>query len=572
MVEYKDKNAALDDNNYEGWPTYFYNLHKLSQINASKVQWVGDAPATTLGKYDVILSISQVGSILNNNDFMFGDEGKDERPDLSAIEFKTGIEAEYAQFIGNYTFESNKYILDAIAAYAYAKDHTDEAIAYIKTIDESFDENGCSEWNEDEQKYVFSAKSLAYTFSNYATENGCDLYDGKSFYESLLEKYDLTDKLVTYEQYKSRSIKFPDGQTYVLFWDITKADYENSRLEILYANLAIETFYDAIEAAEKADTKPSWYSQYQQYDSEKDETIYVTSYTASFSNYKNEYSNVINGYNNATNGHNCSLSDAEIERAKNAYIEYAINELKNTTINLAIKYDVWGNNPINEESKDARIVGITTEDSVKIVVSNEIYDALVDEISMGDYSYVVAPMPKDRAGVHEISKFSYENSHYDGMARFALRNSVTEELNMIDETLGILGQVFLYVGLGFALFASLMLSNFIATSISHKKQEIGILRAIGSRSNDVFMIFFAESFIISMINFVLALTATGVVVYILNDIFRNEIGLLITFLTFGIRQIGLLLGVSLLVAIIATFFPVKKIASMKPIDAIKNRK
>jgi ABC-type antimicrobial peptide transport system permease subunit len=143
---------------------------------------------------------------------------------------------------------------------------------------------------------------------------------------------------------------------------------------------------------------------------------------------------------------------------------------------------------------------------------------------------------------------------------------------MIDETLGILGQVFLYVGLGFALFASLMLSNFIAKSISHKKQEIGILRAIGSRSNDVFMIFFAESFIISMINFVLALTATGVVVYILNDIFRNEIGLLITFLTFGIRQIGLLLGVSLLVAIIATFFPVKKIASMKPIDAIKNRK
>ena len=572
MVEYKDKHAALDDNNYEGWPTYFYNLHKLSQINPSKVQWVGDTPATTLGKYDVILSISQVGSILNNNNFMFGDEGKDERPDLSAIEFKTGIEAEYAQFNSNYTFESNKYNLDAIAAYAYAKDHTDEAIAYIKTIDESFDENGCSEWNEDEQKYVFSAKSLAYTFSNYATENGCDLYDGKSFYESLLEKYDLTDKLVTYEQYKSRSIKFPDGQTYVLFWDITKADYENSRLEILYANLAIETFYDAIEAAEKADTKPSWYFQDQHYNPEKDETIYVTNYYSSFSSYKNEYSNVINGYNNATNGYNCSLSDAEIERAKSSYVEYAINELKNTTINLAIKYDVWGNNPINEESKDARIVGITTEDSVKIVVSNEIYDALVDEISMGDYSYVVAPMPKDRAGVHEISKFSYENSHYDGMARFALRNSVTEELSYIDDILEVLGQVFLYVGLGLALFASLMLSNFIATSISHKKQEIGILRAIGSRSSDVFMIFFAESFIISMINFVHSVVPTAVVVFVLNNIFRNKIGLLITFLRFGIRQIGLLLGVSLLVAIIATFFPVKKIASMKPIDAIKNRK
>jgi ABC-type antimicrobial peptide transport system permease subunit len=220
----------------------------------------------------------------------------------------------------------------------------------------------------------------------------------------------------------------------------------------------------------------------------------------------------------------------------------------------------------------AKIVGVTNETGVNIAISDEIYTYLVDEISMGDYSYVVAPMPTSRGGVYDISAFSYENEHFDGMARFSLKNSVTEELNMIDEILATLGQVFLWVGVGFAVFASLMLSNFIATSISYKKQEIGILRAIGSRSNDVFMIFFAESFIISMINFVLALFTTGAVVYVINGIFREEIGLLITFLTFGIRQVGLLLGVSLLVATIATFFPVKKIASMKPIDAIKNRK
>ncbi|MBR2296441.1 MAG: hypothetical protein IKA43_03435, partial [Clostridia bacterium] len=65
---------------------------------------------------------------------------------------------------------------------------------------------------------------------------------------------------------------------------------------------------------------------------------------------------------------------------------------------------------------------------------------------------------------------------------------------------------------------------------------------------------------------------TGVVVYILNGIFREDLGILVTFLTFGARQGVLLLGVSLLVAFIATFLPVKKIASMKPIDAIKNRK
>jgi AGZA family xanthine/uracil permease-like MFS transporter len=83
-----------------------------------------------------------------------------------------------------------------------------------------------------------------------------------------------------------------------------------------------------------------------------------------------------------------------------------------------------------------------------------------------------------------------------------------------------------------------MLSNFIATSISLKKQEIGILRAIGSRSNDVFRIFFAEAFIIAMINFFLAIVSTGVVAGVINSILRDDIGILITML------IGIPMGVT----------------------------
>ena len=117
-----------------------------------------------------------------------------------------------------------------------------------------------------------------------------------------------------------------------------------------------------------------------------------------------------------------------------------------------------------------------------------------------------------------------------------------------------------------------MLSNFIGTSIAHKKQEIGILRAIGSRSADVFRIFFSESFVIAMINFILSAALTLTACIVLNGVLRTEAGLLITFLSFGVRQVALLLIVSVGVAFLATFFPVKKIASKKPIDAIKNRK
>ena len=58
---------------------------------------------------------------------------------------------------------------------------------------------------------------------------------------------------------------------------------------------------------------------------------------------------------------------------------------------------------------------------------------------------------------------------------------------------------------------------------------------------------------------------------IFNQLMRSEVGILITILNFGPRQILLLLAVSILVAFIASFVPVKKIASKKPIDSIRNR-
>ena len=116
-----------------------------------------------------------------------------------------------------------------------------------------------------------------------------------------------------------------------------------------------------------------------------------------------------------------------------------------------------------------------------------------------------------------------------------------------------------------------MLSNFIATSISYKKQEIGILRAIGARSSDVFKIFFSESFMIALMNFVLSVITTVVITAIINGALREEVGILITILNFGFRQLALLFVISVAVAAVASFIPVYRIASKKPIEAIRNR-
>ena len=87
----------------------------------------------------------------------------------------------------------------------------------------------------------------------------------------------------------------------------------------------------------------------------------------------------------------------------------------------------------------------------------------------------------------------------------------------------------------------------------------------------MFRIFFSESFIIAMINFVLSAIGVGVVTYLINYAIRINTGILITILSFGIRQIALLFAISIVIAAVASFIPVKKIASKKPIDAIRDR-
>jgi len=134
-----------------------------------------------------------------------------------------------------------------------------------------------------------------------------------------------------------------------------------------------------------------------------------------------------------------------------------------------------------------------------------------------------------------------------------------------------LSEVFLYVGIGFAVFASFLLMNFISTSISYKKREIGVLRALGARGTDVFGIFFNESLVIAAINFVLATIATFVAAFFINNAVINDLGFNLVILTVGIRQVVLILGISIIAAFIASLLPVVKIARKKPIDAINNR-
>ncbi len=186
----------------------------------------------------------------------------------------------------------------------------------------------------------------------------------------------------------------------------------------------------------------------------------------------------------------------------------------------------------------------------------------------GKYATLLAPKPQDEETLNKLVKL-----HYDEQSDYTphVESYVMSTLQTVDSFVSDINFILLCVGIGFAIFASLMMVNFISASIVDKKKEIGILRAVGARSRDVFLIFFTEAFFIALINFLLSTGISILAVWGFNTLMRSGLGFDLTLFTFGIRQILLLLGVSILVALISSFFPTNTIARKQPVDAMRGR-
>jgi ABC-type antimicrobial peptide transport system permease subunit len=247
---------------------------------------------------------------------------------------------------------------------------------------------------------------------------------------------------------------------------------------------------------------------------------------------------------------------------------------------------VYYPNDINDisttySSLSLKIVGLkmaSLEDNMASIDSENAYFYLSNPdmgLFFGDkinqiYSEAISPMPSDKKAIRKLAKMTFEK-HQDGDYYFKLDNYSVTMISQLSSTFESLAKVFLYIGLGLALFASLTLYNFISVSINNKKHEIGILRAVGARGKDVFNIFFLESLIIALINFVFATIGVFICCYLISSNLIKGFNLPFTLLSPSIRQVLLILGVSVLVSFISSLLPVLKIASKKPIDAIQNR-
>ena len=246
-----------------------------------------------------------------------------------------------------------------------------------------------------------------------------------------------------------------------------------------------------------------------------------------------------------------------------------VNEFTLYGVINVYNYNLNDGNYIENDS-EYKIVGYYTQSVDKyesyIIINDNLYNDYAKYLTDG-YNFLLI---NTRGNEESLRLLIEENYNLTGTTHYVLANSVSDSIEMFNSLVSNLTDILLYVGIGFAVFAALLLMNFISISITNKKQEIGILRAVGAKASDVFKIFFSEAFIIAFINFILALIATMVASYFINNELVEALGSLGTFFSFGIRQIILLLGLSLAVAVVASFLPVYLIAKKKPVETIRS--
>lgn len=163
-------------------------------------------------------------------------------------------------------------------------------------------------------------------------------------------------------------------------------------------------------------------------------------------------------------------------------------------------------------------------------------------------------------------QIEFMKSDFDSY-RFNFHNRTTNTIEYILSLIALLKTIFLAVGITFAVFAALMLLNFITTSITAKTKEIGILRAVGARGSDLFKIFFSESGLIVIICLVVALAASIAGCIIFNNYMIQEVGL--AMLDFGVLNIAIMIGGAFIIAFLGTFFPVLRAAKRPPVESIR---
>ena len=139
-----------------------------------------------------------------------------------------------------------------------------------------------------------------------------------------------------------------------------------------------------------------------------------------------------------------------------------------------------------------------------------------------------------------------------------------------EETRDTFNWVFIALSIVLSVILLFFVINLISVSIKNQQKEIGILRALGARSRDIFKIFIFESLLLAVIPCIVCIGGAFLMAWLFNIAFAIGYSVVLNLLFVTWLTVFIILAASFVLIGIATVIPLNKIVKMRPIDAIKN--
>ncbi|NPE30187.1 ABC transporter permease [Methanococcoides sp. SA1] len=233
------------------------------------------------------------------------------------------------------------------------------------------------------------------------------------------------------------------------------------------------------------------------------------------------------------------------------------------------------NRVITVEDKSVRVVGILEDGESKNAIIMPIDAAIniIDDAEKDVYGSIVIKVEDEyvvESAVEEIESKLLVSRHLAEKDRdFSVTDSISQMEGVSDMVssmtyfLGAIAAVSLLVG-------AVGIANTMFTSVMEKTKEIGTMKAIGAKNEDIMMIFVMNSALVGFVGGFLGIVLGEIVSRVVIPMSGFQLGRT-TASTTGLSLELMILGIGLamLIGVISGVIPAYSASKMKPVDALR---
>ena len=156
-------------------------------------------------------------------------------------------------------------------------------------------------------------------------------------------------------------------------------------------------------------------------------------------------------------------------------------------------------------------------------------------------------------------------------SKYISRTVYSSTMDTVKKVVDKVSTIASYFAIFSLVFSIVLFMFFTITSVNSNKKSIGILRALGAKTSDIYKIFYLESFLMGFVALILSSVGCYFAVEIANKLISSNLFINVSPIIFNSNILIVLFIVLVILTTISFVVPIFKISKTKPIDVINNK-